>query len=124
MDRRSEPVGDLGQRGRRCDRQPQLLVHVADKPIGVLQLRHIHVEEHPVDALDLEGDVLSEDIGDVPGYGDYRLRSEIRRPTGQPLPQRSSYPRPAPPSRVILPDRSPENVNRELTTRRAGAKPR
>ena len=124
MYRSSEPVGDLGQRGRRCDRQSQVLVDVTDKPVRVLQLRHIHVEEHPVDAFDLEGHVLGEDIGDVPGYGHHRLRSEIRRPTGQPLPQRSSYTRPALPSRVILPDRSPNNATRELKTRWAGAQPR
>ena len=58
VDLLDEAVGDLAQRSGRGDRQPQLMVHIADQPGGVLQPRHIHVAIHPVDALDLEGDML------------------------------------------------------------------
>jgi len=58
-----EPVGDLGQRRGRGDRQPQLAVDVPDQASGVLQPRHIHVQVHPVDALHLEGHVLGDDFG-------------------------------------------------------------
>jgi hypothetical protein len=34
-------------------------------PAGVLQLRHVDVEIHPVDALHLEHHVIVEDIGDA-----------------------------------------------------------
>ena len=64
MDRGTERVGHLGQRRGRGDRQPQLPVDVTDDPSRVLQLRNVHVQVHPVDALNLEGHVLGEDIGD------------------------------------------------------------
>jgi len=60
-----EAVGDLGQRRGRGDRQPQLAMDVPDQPGRVLQPGHVHVQEHPVDALDLEGDVLGHDFGHV-----------------------------------------------------------
>jgi hypothetical protein len=62
--RRTERVGDLPQRCGRGDRQPGLALDVADQPTSVLQLRHVHVAVHPVDALDLEHHMISEDIGD------------------------------------------------------------
>ena len=61
--RGAERVGDPGQRCRRSDRQPQLPVDVADEPGRVLQLRHVDVEVHPVDALHLEDHVLGDDLG-------------------------------------------------------------
>jgi hypothetical protein len=67
--RRAERVGDLPQRGGRRDRQPELALDVADQPAGMLQLRHVHVAVHPVDAIDLEDHVIGEDIGDTAGYG-------------------------------------------------------
>ena len=39
-------------------RQAKLAVHVANQPAGKLQLGHVHVQVHPVDALDLEHHVL------------------------------------------------------------------
>ena len=62
--RRGERVGDLPQRRGRGDRQPELALDVAQQPTGVLQLRHVDVAVHPVDALDLEHHVIGEDIGD------------------------------------------------------------
>ncbi len=56
--RGGEPIGDPRQRGRRGDRQAELPVHVTHQPASELQLRDIHVEVHPVDALDLEDHVL------------------------------------------------------------------
>jgi len=60
----AERVGDLTQRGGRGDRQPELTLDVAQQPTGVLQLRHVDVAIHPVDALDLEHHMIGEDIGD------------------------------------------------------------
>jgi hypothetical protein len=57
-DRRGERLADRRQRRGRGDRQPQLPVHEAHDPARELQLRHVHVQEHPVDALDLEHHVL------------------------------------------------------------------
>jgi len=60
-----EDVGDLAQRCGRGDRQPELTLDIAQQPTGVLQLRHVDVAVHPVDALDLEHHVITEDIGDT-----------------------------------------------------------
>jgi hypothetical protein len=62
--RHAERVGDLPQRGRGGDRQPELALDVAQQPTGMLQLRHVHVAVHPVDALDLEHQVIGQDVGD------------------------------------------------------------
>jgi hypothetical protein len=62
--RRAERVGDLPQRRGRGDRQPELALDVAEQPAGVLQLRHVDVAVHPIDALDLEHHVIGQDIGD------------------------------------------------------------
>ena len=53
-----EPVGDLRQRRGGRDRQAELPVHVTHQPAGVLQLRDVDIQVHPVDALDLEHHVL------------------------------------------------------------------
>ena len=53
-----EAVGDLSQRRSRGDRQPELLVDEADQPARVLQPRNVDVAVHPVNALNLESDVL------------------------------------------------------------------
>jgi hypothetical protein len=37
---------------------------VADDPGGILQLRHVDVAVHPVDALHLEDHVLGDDLSD------------------------------------------------------------
>ena len=62
--RRGEPAGDPGQRGRRGDRQAELALHIPQQPAGVLQLRDVDVEVHPVDALHLERDVIRKHLGD------------------------------------------------------------
>jgi len=84
---RGEPIGDLRQRRGRGDRQAQLPVHVADQAPGVLQLRLIHVQIHPVDALGLERHMLRQHFGDGAGYRHHRLRSGNRRPAGPPTAQ-------------------------------------
>jgi len=61
--RSAERVGDLAQRRGRGNRQPELAMDVTHDPRGVLQLRHVDIEIHPVDALDLEDSVLGNDIG-------------------------------------------------------------
>ena len=65
VDRGAEPVGDPSQRRGRGHRQPELLMDVTDQTGGILQPRHVDVEIHPVDALDLEDDMLGNDIGDT-----------------------------------------------------------
>ncbi len=67
--RGAERVGDLRQRCRRGDRQPQLPLQIADQPRRELQSRHIDVQIHPVDALHLEAHMLGQDIGDRSRYG-------------------------------------------------------
>jgi hypothetical protein len=62
--RRRKRVGDLAQRRGRGDRQPELALDVAQQPTGMLQLGHVDVAVHPVDALDLEHHVIGEDLGD------------------------------------------------------------
>ena len=62
--RGDERLGDPGQRRGRGDRQPELPMHVPDQPRGVLQLRHVDVQVHPVDALHLDDHMLGQDIGD------------------------------------------------------------
>jgi hypothetical protein len=63
--RRAERVGDLPERGGRGDRQTELTLDVAQQTTRVLQLGHVNVAVHPVDALDLEHHMISEDIGDT-----------------------------------------------------------
>jgi hypothetical protein len=64
VDRRNEPVGDLRQRCRRGDLHTKLALQIADQSRRVLQLGHIDVQVHPVDALDLEPHVIGKDISD------------------------------------------------------------
>jgi hypothetical protein len=63
-DRGDEPVRDRTERRGRSDPQAHLALKVADDPLGELQLGHVDVQVHPVDALDLEPDVTRQDIGD------------------------------------------------------------
>ena len=62
--RRGETVSDPGQRGGRGDLQAQLALHIPQQPAGVLQLRDIDVEVHPVDALHLERHMLGQHLSD------------------------------------------------------------
>ena len=64
-----EPVGDLGQRCGRGNREPELTLHVAEQPTSVLQLRHVDVAVHPVDALHLEPHMIGKHFGDAAHYG-------------------------------------------------------
>ena len=67
VDRGDEPVTDRGQRRGRGDRQAQMLLEIADHTTHMLQPRLIDVAIHPVDALDLEDDMVGEDLGDTTG---------------------------------------------------------
>ena len=67
MDRGDEPVADPGQGCGRGERQPQMLLEIADHPAHMLQPRLVDVAIHPVDALDLEDDMVGEDLGDTAG---------------------------------------------------------
>lgn len=120
--RRDEPVGDLGQRRSRGDRQPQLPVHIAHQARRVLQLRLIHIQIHPVDAFHLEPDVTGQDIGDTSRYGHHGLRTgrAASRPTNR---YDGSYTPITPLTRVYSPGRSPTTQPSNGTPRRAGAKP-
>jgi hypothetical protein len=80
--RLGERLGDRRQGGGGSHRHPQLPVDVADQPGRVLQLRDVQVQVHPVDALDLEQRVLTQDIG----HGARGLRWDGGRRRGQPLP--------------------------------------
>ncbi len=66
-DRGDEPIRDCTERGRRGDPQAELALEVADDPLGELQLGHVDVEVHPVDALHLEAHVTGQDVGDRAG---------------------------------------------------------
>src|ERR1035437_6322033 len=92
--RSAEPVADVGQRCGRGDRQAQVFVYVPDQTSRVLQPWDVDVAVHPVDAVDLENDVIIQDIGNTARYIHDGLRLEIRRPapTGQLLPQGSHIP--------------------------------
>ena len=76
MYRCGERVGDRCQRGGRGDRQTQLTVDEPEQTTRVLQLRHVDVEIHPIDALHLEGHVLGQDISHSARYGHDGLRSD------------------------------------------------
>jgi hypothetical protein len=75
--RRAEAVTDRRQRRGRGDRQPQLAVHEPHQPRRVLQLRHVDVEIHPINALHLEHHMIVEDISHAARYRHHGLR-----PTG------------------------------------------
>ena len=60
--RGAEPLGDRRQRRRRAHRTTQLATQVADQTKLSLQLRHIHVQIHPVDAVHLEHHMVGQHI--------------------------------------------------------------
>ena len=74
--RRTEAVTDRRQRRGRGDRQPQLAVHEPHQPRRVPQLRHVHVEIHPIDALHLEHHMIGQDIRHTARYRHHGLRSD------------------------------------------------
>ena len=110
MHRPNETVTDPCQWCRRSDRQPELAVHIAEDAAHMLQPRLVDIQEHPVDALHLEVDVISKDISHSARYRHDGLRFGIRRPPRPTTATEQSYTRPASPSRVILPDRSPRQT--------------
>jgi hypothetical protein len=62
-----ERLGHLGHQRRRGVDEPAVADEERGRPTGVLQLRLIHVEIHPVDALDLERHVAGQDFGGAAG---------------------------------------------------------
>jgi hypothetical protein len=54
---------------------PRVLSQEEHHSVDELQLGHVDVEVHPVDALHFEGDVIGEDFGGTAGYGHIGLRS-------------------------------------------------
>ena len=62
---RSEPITDLSQQRRGRDRMPEMPTQEPHNLTGDLQPRHIRVEDHPVDALDLERHMTLEHIVDI-----------------------------------------------------------
>jgi hypothetical protein len=49
---------------------------IADQPSGVLQLRDIDIQIHPVDTVHLELHMLGQDIADRSRYRHHGLRTE------------------------------------------------
>lgn len=62
-----ERLGDRRQRRGGVHRAAELAAQEPDQTESALQLRHVHVQVHPVDALDLEPDVLGQHIGNSAG---------------------------------------------------------
>jgi hypothetical protein len=89
-----EPVADRSQRCSRGDRQAEMLLNKADHPAHMLQPQLLHVAVHPVDALNLEHHMISEDISNSARYRHDGLRSD-GRPAGQPTAPSGSYTGPA-----------------------------
>ena len=61
--RRHEHLGDRCEHDRGGHRLAHLPVDVVHQPGVVLQLRDVDVDVHPVDALNLEDDMIGQDIG-------------------------------------------------------------
>jgi hypothetical protein len=66
LDRGQERPTDRLHQGRRRERLPAVPPEERGDPALVLQPRHVRVEVHAVDTLDLQGDVLTQDLGDAP----------------------------------------------------------
>jgi hypothetical protein len=81
--RLAEGVTDRRQRRGRGDRQPQPPMHEPHQARRVLQLRHVDVEVHPIDALHLEHHMIGQDISHSARYRHDGLRSDGGL-TGQP----------------------------------------
>jgi len=63
-DRSGEGITDRGQRRCRGDLAAKLATQITHQCQLGLQRRHVDVEVHPVDALDLEHHVIGQHIGD------------------------------------------------------------
>jgi hypothetical protein len=122
VDRGGEAVGNLAQRRGRGDRQPQLPVDVPDQPGRVLKVRDVHVQVHPVDALDLEGDCSARISDTLRGKfmtGSGRTGGQHGLPTATTVhtPDRLA-------GHGLTPDdRSPHTQSDHDTARRAGRSP-
>ena len=66
LDGLNEMPRDRLHEGRRRPRVAAVLAEEVHHAAYMLELRHIHVEVHPVDALDFQRDVLAQDLGDAP----------------------------------------------------------
>jgi hypothetical protein len=75
VDRGDKPLSDRVHQRRRGERRSPVPTEEPDRPVHMLQPGLVDVEIHPVDALDLQGDVVIEDISDAAGYRHHKLRS-------------------------------------------------
>src|SRR5262249_3145378 len=75
LDRGDEGLADRLHEDRGRKRLPAVEAEERGDATVRLKARLVHVEVHAVDALDLEGDVAAQDIGDGPWYGHRWLRS-------------------------------------------------
>ena len=122
--RRTEAIADRRQRRGRGDRQPQPAVHKPHQPRRVLQLRHIDIEVHPIDALRLKTHMLGQDISHSARYvnmGSGRTRASQANQTAS----SGFIHRTGTPVTVSHPaDQSPPTQASHSMPRRAGAQPR
>ena len=63
LDRSDKGGAHRGHQRGRGKRVPAVVAEEADHAALILQAGHVQVEGHPVDALDLQGDMLGEDLG-------------------------------------------------------------
>src|SRR5262245_41485050 len=75
LDVADECLGHRSQRGGRCKGLAPVLAQVVDNASHSLQQLHIDVEVHPVDALEFQGHVITQDVGHRSCYGHRGLRS-------------------------------------------------
>jgi hypothetical protein len=66
VNRRHERLADGVHQHRRGKRMAAVLPEERGHPARVLQLGHVRVEVQPINALDLQRDVLTQDFGDAP----------------------------------------------------------
>ena len=67
VDRTDEALADRVHQRRGRERRPAMAAEEPHHPVHVLQPGLVHVQVHPVDALHLHGDVLTQDISDAAG---------------------------------------------------------
>jgi hypothetical protein len=68
VDGLDESIADGGEQGRGGDEVSAVVAEEADHAEVALELGDVDVEVHAVDALDFQGDVVPEDVGDGLGY--------------------------------------------------------
>ena len=67
VDAHHEALGDRVHEGGGDEGHPTVALEEPDDPRRVHELGLVQIQVHPVDALDLQGDVVGEDIGDACG---------------------------------------------------------